>query len=206
MALTFLPAPLLAMFGDGAGAPSLARWLGPDGAGVPADAAILSGLAAMGSGAACDRGRLHAIHCSNPPTAMRAGRAAAGRGAFKPTHHVNDLDAAQLRSGKGSGDENFPVASWLVAPRHRRPILAFYEFVRIADDIADHPKLERGREARASRSAWKRACSAATITTRPGSRCARRWRSATCRRSTRRTCSGRSARTSPSIATRTGTI
>jgi squalene synthase HpnC len=51
------------------------------------------------------------------------------------------LDAAQLRSGKGSGDENFPVASWLIAVRHRRPILAFYEFVRIADDIADHPRL-----------------------------------------------------------------
>jgi squalene synthase HpnC len=51
------------------------------------------------------------------------------------------LDAAQLRSGKRSGDENFPVASWLIAARHRRPILAFYEFVRIADDIADHPRL-----------------------------------------------------------------
>jgi len=51
------------------------------------------------------------------------------------------LDAARLRSGKGSGDENFPVASWLVAPQHRRPILAFYEFVRIADDIADHAEL-----------------------------------------------------------------
>jgi squalene synthase HpnC len=51
------------------------------------------------------------------------------------------LDAARLRSGKGSGDENFPVASWLVQPRHRRPILAFYEFVRIADDIADHAGL-----------------------------------------------------------------
>src|SRR3954471_334201 len=52
------------------------------------------------------------------------------------------LDAAQHRSGKGSGDENFPVASWLVAPQHRRPILAFYEFVRIADDIADHATLK----------------------------------------------------------------
>lgn len=52
------------------------------------------------------------------------------------------LDAAQWRSGKGSGDENFPVASWLVEARHRRPILAFYEFVRIADDIADHPDLQ----------------------------------------------------------------
>ena len=50
-------------------------------------------------------------------------------------------DAAQLRSGKGSGDENFPVASWVVAPPHRRPIMAFYEFVRIADDIADHATL-----------------------------------------------------------------
>jgi hydroxysqualene synthase len=49
--------------------------------------------------------------------------------------------AHQLRSGKGSRDENFPVASWLVHPRHRDPILAFYEFVRVADDIADHPKL-----------------------------------------------------------------
>ena len=51
------------------------------------------------------------------------------------------LDAAQHRSGKGSGDENFPVASWLVAPPYRRPILAFYEFVRIADDVADHASL-----------------------------------------------------------------
>ena len=51
------------------------------------------------------------------------------------------LDAAQHRSGKGSGDENFPVASWVVAPPHRRPILSFYEFVRIADDIADHASM-----------------------------------------------------------------
>ena len=62
------------------------------------------------------------------------------------------LDAAQHRSGKGSGDENFPVASWLVAPPHRRPILAFYDFVRIADDIADHPSSERSGQARPPRS------------------------------------------------------
>jgi squalene synthase HpnC len=48
---------------------------------------------------------------------------------------------AELRSGKGHRDENFPVASVLISARHREPILAFYEFVRIADDIADHPKL-----------------------------------------------------------------
>jgi squalene synthase HpnC len=50
-------------------------------------------------------------------------------------------DAAELRSGKGSGDENFPVASRIIKAHHRRPILAFYEFVRIADDIADHATL-----------------------------------------------------------------
>jgi squalene synthase HpnC len=56
------------------------------------------------------------------------------------------LDAARLRSGKGSGDENFPVASWLVESRHRPAILSFYEFVRIADDIADHPSLSEGEK------------------------------------------------------------
>ena len=49
--------------------------------------------------------------------------------------------AADLRSGKGSGDENFPVASRLIAPKHRPAIFAFYEFVRVADDIADHATL-----------------------------------------------------------------
>lgn len=49
--------------------------------------------------------------------------------------------SAELRSGKGSRDENFPVASRLIRRRHRPVILAFYEFVRVADDIADHPSL-----------------------------------------------------------------
>jgi squalene synthase HpnC len=49
--------------------------------------------------------------------------------------------SAQLRSGKGSRDENFPVASWLIKPQHRPAILSFYEFVRVADDIADHASL-----------------------------------------------------------------
>ncbi len=49
--------------------------------------------------------------------------------------------AADLRSGKGHRDENFPVASLLIRAEHRAPILAFYDFVRTADDIADHPTL-----------------------------------------------------------------
>jgi hydroxysqualene synthase len=50
--------------------------------------------------------------------------------------------AGELRSGKGHRDENFPVASVLIKAKHRAPILAFYEFVRTADDIADHPVLK----------------------------------------------------------------
>ncbi len=50
--------------------------------------------------------------------------------------------ASEWRSGKGHRDENFPVASWIIHPRHRALILAFYNFVRTADDIADHATLD----------------------------------------------------------------
>ena len=49
--------------------------------------------------------------------------------------------ASELRSGKTHRDENFPVASWIIHPRHRALIFAFYNFVRTADDIADHATL-----------------------------------------------------------------
>jgi hydroxysqualene synthase len=49
---------------------------------------------------------------------------------------------SEWRSGKGHRDENFPVASWIIHPRHRALILAFYNFVRTADDIADHASLK----------------------------------------------------------------
>ncbi|HUI14309.1 MAG TPA: squalene synthase HpnC [Xanthobacteraceae bacterium] len=57
-------------------------------------------------------------------------------------------DASDLRSGKGHRDENFPVASFLIHPRYRGPILAFYNFVRTADDIADHASLPAGEKLR----------------------------------------------------------
>jgi squalene synthase HpnC len=47
--------------------------------------------------------------------------------------------AAELQSGKGHRDENFPVGSFLIQRRHRPVILAFYRFARAADDVADHP-------------------------------------------------------------------
>ena len=51
------------------------------------------------------------------------------------------ISASELRSGKTHRNENFPVASWIIHPRHRGLILAFYNFVRTADDIADHALL-----------------------------------------------------------------
>jgi len=47
--------------------------------------------------------------------------------------------AEQLASGKGHRDENFPVASVLIAGRHRPVVMAFYRVARMADDVADHP-------------------------------------------------------------------
>ena len=44
-------------------------------------------------------------------------------------------------SGKTARDENFPVASRLIDRRRRPVILAFYRFVRAADDVADNPDL-----------------------------------------------------------------
>lgn len=47
-------------------------------------------------------------------------------------------EATDLASGKGHKDENFPVASILLRPDARAPVMAFYHFARLADDIADN--------------------------------------------------------------------
>jgi squalene synthase HpnC len=49
--------------------------------------------------------------------------------------------AVETPSGKGSHDENFPVGSFLIAPRLRPHVALFYGFARAIDDIADNPKL-----------------------------------------------------------------
>ena len=45
---------------------------------------------------------------------------------------------SDLASGKGHKNENFPVASFIIKPRHRAAVMAFYRFARKADDVADH--------------------------------------------------------------------
>ncbi|KQQ35697.1 squalene synthase HpnC [Methylobacterium sp. Leaf125] len=54
--------------------------------------------------------------------------------------------ATEARTGKGYRDENFPVASHLIHPKHRGAILAFYDFVRAGDDVADHTGLSPERK------------------------------------------------------------
>ncbi len=49
--------------------------------------------------------------------------------------------AIETPSGKWSGDENFPVGSWLLSARLRPHVAAFYALARTTDDIADNPDL-----------------------------------------------------------------
>src|SRR5436309_8119151 len=48
-------------------------------------------------------------------------------------------DTVEAPSGKGRGDENFPVGSWLIRRDLRAHVHAFYRCARNADDIADSP-------------------------------------------------------------------
>ena len=66
------------------------------------------------------------------------GRGGMWKGRVQAERTETQEEVGVLSSGKTYRDENFPVASLLIAPRHRRIILAFYRFVREADDVADH--------------------------------------------------------------------
>ncbi len=46
-------------------------------------------------------------------------------------------DRIEMPSGKGSGDENFPVGSFLISRRLRPHVTVYYAFARAIDDIAD---------------------------------------------------------------------
>lgn len=61
----------------------------------------------------------------------------------------------EFDSGKGHTDENFPVASFLIRPELREPIMTFYRFARAADDIADHETATD--ETKLAQLAWMRA-------------------------------------------------
>ncbi|MEO1773529.1 MAG: squalene synthase HpnC [Pseudomonadota bacterium] len=52
-----------------------------------------------------------------------------------------DATTIETPSGKGSGDENFPVGSRLIAPALRPHVMRYYAFARGTDDIADDEAL-----------------------------------------------------------------
>ncbi len=64
--------------------------------------------------------------------------------------------SAAIAPTKTHRDENFPVASHLIARPLRRAVLAFYRYVRAADDIADDGDLS-GADKRARLDAFERA-------------------------------------------------
>jgi hydroxysqualene synthase len=51
------------------------------------------------------------------------------------------LKTAETPSGKGAGDENFPVGSMLLPRRLRPHVAVFYAYARAIDDVADNPDL-----------------------------------------------------------------
>jgi len=54
---------------------------------------------------------------------------------------MSSVAIVETPSGKGRGDENFPVGSWLIRRDLRPHVHVFYRFAREADDVADNPDL-----------------------------------------------------------------
>ncbi len=58
-----------------------------------------------------------------------------------PTPAAQQEASPETPSGKGAGDENFPVGSFLLPKKLRPHVAVFYAFARAIDDIADNPSL-----------------------------------------------------------------
>lgn len=59
---------------------------------------------------------------------------------------MNTAATIETPSGKGAGDENFPVGSWLLPKDLRPDVAVYYAFARAIDDIADNPDLPAGNK------------------------------------------------------------
>ena len=143
MALVYLAPPLFAIFARGGAQVGRRGRLGDDGDCACADVATIRAPRDWRLRLAGHRRRLCRLHLRFRATILAGARrllersipsADAGDGARVTT-------VKEALSGKGHRDENFPVASWLLSEQRRGPIMAFYRFVRAADDVADHPTL-----------------------------------------------------------------
>ena len=153
--LTYLAAPLLAIFAAVSGQCCRSRRLGVDDARLLADPAFLSRVAALGRRFALDRCGLFGVHARFGVPAL-AGQGRNVEGTQSGACRRSDDDyAPSIDASKTEHDENFPVASLLIAPRLRAPILSFYRFARAADDIADHPDALRKRASSHGSTPWR---------------------------------------------------
>src|SRR5208337_3961699 len=117
--------------------------LGDHGSRLRPDPAALWSADSQRSRSPCDRSRLHAVYRSIRVTVLdRTGRSVEGsRSGADAEGGARMKTVRESLSGKTARDENFPVASRLIAKRRRPIILAFYRFVRAADDVADNSDL-----------------------------------------------------------------
>ena len=165
LALTYLAPVALALFATGcAQLLGILAWLA-DGGRLPADACGSTALSpAVGRWRCRPSPRSIWRSRSIPPISMRAGAAACGRAAPKPTFRNCD-DATPMRHCGRARDTGTRISRSRPGSSIRAiasAILAFYNFVRTADDIADHADAAAGRKARAARSARCRPRSART--------------------------------------------
>ncbi|HKJ73593.1 MAG TPA: squalene synthase HpnC [Alphaproteobacteria bacterium] len=56
------------------------------------------------------------------------------------------VQSAEVPPGKGAGDENFPVGSFLLPARLRPHVAVFYAYARAIDDVADNAVLTPGEK------------------------------------------------------------
>ena len=120
MTLTYLVPPSVRSVRASGSARCWSCRLCADGAGLPADLALLSSLALLGPGAAGHRPRLYGFHARFRLSALARHAADCGRGACRRRcRDADDDHGRQNASGKSHRDENFPVASALIHPRHR---------------------------------------------------------------------------------------
>ncbi len=144
LAIVFLAPPLLLAAGGEAAALALAAWALMAACYAPM-LRLLSPLAPLRAAAAARRGGLSWRDAQfRTPPLRRQGRRVEGKGAMAEPA----LGAVETPSGKGRGDENFPVGSFLIRRELRPHVHAFYRFAREADDVADNPALAPGDKVR----------------------------------------------------------
>ncbi len=151
MGLLYLAPPALGLFAAGSARMlGLAGWLAMAFAFRPTLA--FYAFRALGPGHA-GLAALYLLFTLNRPASTGSAAAASGKAAPRRRARRPHDDGERGELGQDPSRREFSVASRLIHPRHRPAILAFYRFVRAADDVADHANAGAGGETGAARPA-----------------------------------------------------